>query len=154
MICLYHIFLQIKMVQYDYKLRWYNMKLLVWNEFITLNTYSSLYYTEQKKETSHAFLHAFQQKYTIFRYRQVCLICERYQATRCTNWFLISTNCRRVIPIRVNARNPIENAKCACASSLFLLGRLQDITTNQIHFEHEQILKTVSRKKKIKHSST
>ena len=28
----------------------------------------------------------------------------------------------------------------------FLLGRLRDITTNQIHFAHDQILKTVSRK--------
>ena len=110
-------------------------------------------YTEQRKETSHAFLHAFQQKYALFRYRQVCLLCDKYQAPRCTNSFLISTNRRRVSPIRLNARNHIENAKCARAS-LFLLGHLQDITTNQIHFEHEQILKTVSRKKKIKLSST
>ena len=44
---------------------------------------------------------------------------DRYQATRCSNLFLISTNRRRVSPIRLNARNHIENAKCACASSLF-----------------------------------
>ena len=75
-------------------------------------------YTEQKKETSHAFLHAFQQKYTLFRYRKECLLWDRYQATRCTNSFSISTNCRRVSQIRLNARNHIENAKCACASSL------------------------------------
>ena len=92
-----------------------------------------------KKGTSHAFLHAFQQKYTLFRYHQVCLLCDRYQATRRTNSFLISTNRRRVSPIRLNARNHIEKAKCACPNSLFLLGRLQDVTTNQIHFEHEQI---------------
>ena len=30
-----------------------------------------------KKETSHAFLRAFQQKYTFFRYRQVCILCDR-----------------------------------------------------------------------------
>ena len=55
------------------------------------------------KETSHAFLHAFQEKHTLFRYRQVCLLCVRTQATRCTYLFFISTNCRRASPIRPNA---------------------------------------------------
>ena len=104
----------------------------------------------KKKETSHAFLHAIQQKYTLFRYRPVCLLCDRYQATRCTNSFFILTNRRIVSPIRLNARNHIENAKCACEAHYFF----QDITTNQIHFEQDQILKTISRKKNIKHSST
>ena len=80
-------------------------------------------YTEQKKQqqkTSHAFLRAFQKKYIIFRYRQVCILCDRYQAIRCTNSFFISTNFRRVSPIGLNARNHIENTKFACASSLFI----------------------------------
>ena len=32
----------------------------------------------------------------------------------------------------------------------FLLGLLQDINTNQMHFEHDQILEMISRKKKDK----
>ena len=75
-------------------------------------------YILNKKETSHTFLHAIQQKGTLLRYCQACLLCDRYQATRCTNSVLISNNCRRVSPIRLNAQNHIENVKCACASSL------------------------------------
>ena len=49
----------------------------------------------------------------------------------------------------------ISNARSAHAQAhYFLLGRLQDITTNRIQFEHDQNLKTVSREKKIKLSST
>ena len=108
---------------------------------------------KKKKRPMHLSMHFSKRTLFSIRYRQVCLLCDRYQATRCTNSFYISTYRRGVSLIRLNARNYIENAKCACASSLFLLGRLHDITTNKIHFEHEQILKTVSRKK-IKLSST
>ena len=108
------------------------------------------YYIEQKKEASHVFPHALQQKiHTIQISLGIYLLCDRYHATRCTNWFLISTNYRRVSPIKLNERNHIENAKCECANRLILLGRLRDTTTNPIHFEHDQILKTVSRKNRL-----
>ena len=42
-----------------------------------------IYWT--KKETSHAFVFALQQRYNLFRYSQVYLFCDRYQATICTN---------------------------------------------------------------------
>ena len=54
-----------------------------------------------------------------------------------------------VIKLRLDAQNQIENVKCACASPLFLFGRLQAFTTNQIHFEHDQILQTVSRNSRL-----
>ena len=90
---------------------------------LEINVYHTTFYLYilNKKETSHAFLHKFQQKYTLVRYRQVCLLCDRYQTTRCTNSFLISTNCRRVSPIRLNARNHIKNVKCACPNPFFYL---------------------------------
>ena len=36
---------------------------------------------------SNGFFHAFQQKCTLFRYCQVSLLCDIYQATRFTNYF-------------------------------------------------------------------
>ena len=94
----------------------------------------------------HLFLHAFQQKYTLFLYRQVFLLFDRYQAIRCTNLFSISTNCRIVSYLRLNARNHIKNAKCACASPLLFTWLFQATTTNHIHFGHDQTLRNVSRK--------
>ena len=148
------------------------------------STFWMVYYIySTKKEMSHAFLHAFQQKNTLFIwavawdfqqfdiltsvdsdeplkppfklrnskwcsgsdqttlmprliwgfagptyhivenlmhwliYLQICLLCDRYQATRCTSSYLISTNSWRVSPIRQNAWNQIKNAIWACANS-------------------------------------
>ena len=104
---------------------------------------------KKKKETPHAFLHAFQQKYTLFGYRQVCLLCDRYQATRCTKLFLFQ-------PIAEELANfdrmhiTISETRSAHAQTLyFLLGRLWAITTNQIPFEHDQILQMVSRNNRL-----